>query len=147
MLSRSSIRAVPRALPKQKSSVVAVMPRGGMATATTPGLQYEVSDSAGVKVANRETGAPTGTLALVAKAGSRYQPFPGFADALEQFAFQVGFFYSRRGGVQRKTKLTKIVYVETISFADYSRGGIAGRCFLLDAVSGECRPAHQVPLQ
>lgn len=94
MLSRSSIRAAPRAL--QKQSVVAV-PRG-MATATTPGLQYEVSDSAGVKVANRETGGPTGTLALVAKAGSRYQPFPGFADALEQFAFQVGFDIGEEDG-------------------------------------------------
>ena len=61
-----------------------------MASATTPGLQYEVSDSAGVKVANREIEGPTGTLALVAKAGSRYQPFPGFSEPLAQFAFQVG---------------------------------------------------------
>jgi ubiquinol-cytochrome c reductase core subunit 2 len=62
-----------------------------MASAATPGLQYDVSESAGVKVANREVAGPTGTLALVAKAGSRYQPFPGFSDALELFAFKVGF--------------------------------------------------------
>lgn len=43
-----------------------------------------------MKVANREVAGPTGTLALVAKAGSRYQPFPGFSDALEFFAFKVG---------------------------------------------------------
>lgn len=137
MLSRLSIRAAaPRTLLKQKSGVVAAVPRSGMATATTPGLQYEVSDSAGVKVANRETGGPTGTLALVAKAGSRYQPFPGFADALEQFAFQVGLFLvewikrvKKNGGLIERT-----VYVETVSFADYSGGGIAGRCLLLDAV-------------
>lgn len=95
MLSRSNIsRNAPRALQKQCCS--APVGRRGMASATTPGLQYEVSDSAGVKIANRETGGPTSTLALVAKAGSRYQPFPGFSDALEQFAFQVG--YTRSNG-------------------------------------------------
>ncbi|KAL2863474.1 ubiquinol--cytochrome-c reductase subunit 2 [Aspergillus lucknowensis] len=62
--------------------------RRGMASATTAGLQYDVSESAGVKIANREPAGATGTLALVAKAGSRYEPFPGFSDALEFFAFQ-----------------------------------------------------------
>ncbi|KAL4915588.1 Metalloenzyme, LuxS/M16 peptidase-like protein [Aspergillus aurantiobrunneus] len=82
MLSRSAIsRNAPRALQSAAS-------RRGMASAATPGLQYDVSESAGVKVANREPSGATGTLALVAKAGSRYQPFPGFSDALEFFAFQ-----------------------------------------------------------
>jgi hypothetical protein len=66
-----------------------------MASAANPSFQYDVTEAAGVKVANREVAGPTGTLALVAKAGSRYQPFPGFADALEKFAFKV-----RRGGYQ-----------------------------------------------
>ena len=61
-----------------------------MASAANPTFQYDVSDAAGVKVANREVNGATGTLALVAKAGSRYQPFPGFSDALEKFAFKVG---------------------------------------------------------
>jgi len=60
-----------------------------MASAANPTFQYDVSEAAGVKVANREVGGATGTLALVAKAGSRYQPFPGFSDALEKFAFKV----------------------------------------------------------
>jgi hypothetical protein len=60
-----------------------------MASAANPSFQYDVTEAAGVKVANREVSGPTGTLALVAKAGSRYQPFPGFADALEKFAFKV----------------------------------------------------------
>ncbi|PKY03961.1 putative ubiquinol-cytochrome C reductase complex core protein 2 [Aspergillus campestris IBT 28561] len=85
MLSRSTIsRNAPRALQKQCSAVNG----RGMASAATPGLQYDVSESAGVKFANREIAGPTGTLALVAKAGPRYQPFPGFSDALEQFAFK-----------------------------------------------------------
>jgi ubiquinol-cytochrome c reductase core subunit 2 len=31
----------------------------------------------------------TTTLAVVAKAGTRYQPYPGFADAIEKFGFKV----------------------------------------------------------
>lgn len=86
MLSRSTIsRNAPRALQKQCSAVNG----RGMASAAASGLQYDVSESAGVKIANREIAGPTGTLALVAKAGPRYQPFPGFSDALEQFAFKV----------------------------------------------------------
>ncbi|KAL4788429.1 Metalloenzyme, LuxS/M16 peptidase-like protein [Aspergillus varians] len=82
MLSRSAIsRNAPRALQSAAS-------RQGMASAATAGLQYDVSESSGVKVANREPAGVTGTLALVAKAGSRYQPFPGLSDALELFAFQ-----------------------------------------------------------
>ncbi|KAL4894627.1 Metalloenzyme, LuxS/M16 peptidase-like protein [Aspergillus ambiguus] len=84
MLSRSSFaRNAPRALQKQ-CSVTGASGRRGMASAT----QFDVSESSGVKVANRETAGPTGTLALVAKAGSRYQPFPGFAEALDEFAFK-----------------------------------------------------------
>jgi ubiquinol-cytochrome c reductase core subunit 2 len=59
-----------------------------MASAANPTFQYDVTEASGVKVANREVEGPTGTLALVAKAGSRYQPFPGFSDALEKFAFK-----------------------------------------------------------
>lgn len=81
MLSRSTLsRNAPRALQ--------VTSRRGMASASNPGLQYEVSDAAGVKIANREVAGPTSTLALVSKAGSRYQPFPGFSEALDRFAFQ-----------------------------------------------------------
>ena len=88
MLSRSSLsRNAPRALSAG---------RRAMASAANPSFQYDVTEAAGVKVANREVAGPTGTLALVAKAGSRYQPFPGFADALEKFAFKV------RHGITRK---------------------------------------------
>ncbi|KAE8145725.1 Metalloenzyme, LuxS/M16 peptidase-like protein [Aspergillus avenaceus] len=88
MLSRSTFsRNAPRALQKQ-CSASAINSRRGMASAAAPGLQYDVTEAAGVKLANREVAGPTSTLALVAKAGPRYQPFPGFSDALEQFAFK-----------------------------------------------------------
>ncbi|KAF3028773.1 ubiquinol-cytochrome c reductase core subunit 1 [Penicillium rubens] len=80
MLSRSSLsRNAPRAFAAGRRS---------MASAASPAFQYDVSEASGVKVANREVEGPTGTLALVAKAGSRYQPFPGFSDALDRFAFK-----------------------------------------------------------
>ncbi|KAJ9193960.1 hypothetical protein DTO166G4_5892 [Paecilomyces variotii] len=85
MLSRSALgRNAPRALRKQ----CAANTRRGLATPSTPNFSYDVSETAGVKLANREVGGATTTLALVAKAGSRYQPFPGFSTALEQFAFK-----------------------------------------------------------
>lgn len=84
MLSRSVFgRTAPRALRTNG--------RRCFASAAGPSVHYETSEAAGVKVANREVAAPTATLSLVAKAGPRYEPFPGFADGLEQFAFKVGF--------------------------------------------------------
>ena len=87
MLSRSNFtKNAPRALQLQKQC--SVVGRRSMASATS-GFQFNASETAGVKLANREVGGPTGSLALVAKAGARYQPLPGFSDALEQFAFKV----------------------------------------------------------
>ncbi|KAJ5576289.1 Peptidase M16 core [Penicillium sp. DV-2018c] len=84
MLSRSSLsRNAPRAF--------SAAGRRSMASAANPAFQYDVTEASGVKVANRQVDGPTGTLALVAKAGSRYQPFPGFSDALERFAFKSTF--------------------------------------------------------
>ncbi|BDD59167.1 ubiquinol-cytochrome c reductase core subunit 1 [Monascus purpureus] len=81
MLSRSTFgRNAPRALQTVAS-------RRAMASAAS-GFQYDISESAGVKVANRQGAGPTSTLAVVAKAGTRFQPLPGFSDALAQFAFK-----------------------------------------------------------
>ncbi|KAL1958357.1 hypothetical protein VTO42DRAFT_4674 [Malbranchea cinnamomea] len=60
--------------------------RRGMATAK--GFEYEASEAAGVKLATRDIPGPTTTLSVIAKAGSRYQPLPGFSDALAKFAFK-----------------------------------------------------------
>jgi ubiquinol-cytochrome c reductase core subunit 2 len=89
MLSRSAFgRTAPRAL-RTQCCAASASGRRGLASAATPNLQFETSEAVGIKIANREVGAPTTTLALVAKAGTRYQPFPGFSEALQQFAFKV----------------------------------------------------------
>lgn len=120
MLSRASLsRNAPRALAAS---------RRAMASAANPTFQYDVSEAAGVKVANREVEGPTGTLALVAKAGSRYQPFPGFSDALEKFAFKVGL---RSHPLTICFRLFGLIssladHTQAFSIADYSRGRAPG---------------------
>jgi hypothetical protein len=43
----------------------------------------------GIKVASRDVSGPTTKLAVIAKAGTRYQSLPGLTEGLEQFAFKV----------------------------------------------------------
>lgn len=61
----------------------------GLAAAASGTFSYETSEAAGVKVGSRNIPGPTAYLALVAKAGTRYQPLPGLTEALEQYAFKV----------------------------------------------------------
>ncbi|KAK5635272.1 hypothetical protein RRF57_010984 [Xylaria bambusicola] len=49
---------------------------------------YETSNVAGIKVAARDSRGPTTKLAIVAKAGTRYEPAPGLTVGLEEFAFK-----------------------------------------------------------
>ncbi|PGH18844.1 hypothetical protein AJ79_00257 [Helicocarpus griseus UAMH5409] len=87
MLSRSALgRNAPRCLRKQ--CLAQPSSRRGMAAAAPKGFEYESGEATGVKFANRDVAGPTTTLSLVAKAGSRYQPFPGYSDLLEKFAFK-----------------------------------------------------------
>ena len=44
-----------------------------------------------MKFASRDLPGPTTHIAVVAKAGTRYQPLPGFSEALEKFSFKVCF--------------------------------------------------------
>lgn len=60
-----------------------------LASAASGSFSYETSDVAGVKVASRDLPGPTSHLAVVAKAGTRYQPLPGFSEGLEKFSFKV----------------------------------------------------------
>ncbi|KAM5444705.1 ubiquinol-cytochrome c reductase core subunit 1 [Microsporum ferrugineum] len=59
--------------------------------ASHAGLEFEASEAAGVKIASREVSGPTTTLTVVAKAGSRHEPLPGYSEVLEKFAFKSTF--------------------------------------------------------
>ncbi|CUS11307.1 unnamed protein product [Tuber aestivum] len=100
MLARS---ALPRG-PFQLLVRAAPPSRCGLATATVSNpFHYTVGESAGIKVASRDDGGPTTTLAVVARGGSRYETAPGLAHGLERFAFK----NSRRSALrlQRETEL------------------------------------------
>ena len=63
-------------------------------------------ESAGLRVAAIDHGQPTSSVTFVVKAGSRYEPKPGVANFLKNFAFKVcllrssmllaGLIFSRR---------------------------------------------------
>ena len=60
-----------------------------LSSASSGSFTYQTGEATGVKFATRDLTGPTTTLAVVAKAGTRYQALPGFADGLENFAFKV----------------------------------------------------------
>lgn len=66
-----------------------------LATAASGSFSYETGDAGGVKFASRDLPGPTTHLAVVAKAGTRYQPLPGFSEGLEKFSFKVYFSLHR----------------------------------------------------
>jgi len=63
----------------------------GFAQAVSPHASYEPTSVAGIKVASRDDNGPTTRLAVVVKAGTRYEPLPGLTVGLEEFAFKAGY--------------------------------------------------------
>lgn len=87
MLSRTTAcRGAQRAARQQ-----AVRPaqRRGLAAPASGSFQYTQGEAKGVKYASRDFAGPTTTLALVSKAGTRFQPLPGLTEGLANFAFRV----------------------------------------------------------
>ncbi|EPY51603.1 ubiquinol-cytochrome-c reductase complex core protein Qcr2 [Schizosaccharomyces cryophilus OY26] len=52
------------------------------------GVSYSPQKLQGISFAGRETASPTGSLSVVIRAGSRFQPDAGVAHLLEKFAFK-----------------------------------------------------------
>ena len=80
----------------------------GLAAAASGSFTYETGEAAGVRFASRDLPGPTTHLAVVAKAGTRYQPAPGFTDGLENFAFKVRC-KEALGGAEGDLDDTKVV--------------------------------------
>jgi ubiquinol-cytochrome c reductase core subunit 2 len=90
MISRSAlIRGSRLALHRQGNARFALR-RGFAAAASSSPASYEPTDIAGIKVAAKDSPGPTTKLAVVAKAGTRYQSSPGLTVGLEEFAFKAG---------------------------------------------------------
>lgn len=87
MFSRSTAcRGAQRAARQQSLRQVQ---RRGLAAPASGSFQYQSGEAKGVKYASRDFAGPTTTVALVAKAGTRYQPLPGLTEGLSNFAFRV----------------------------------------------------------
>ncbi|KAI9836204.1 MAG: hypothetical protein M1819_001541 [Sarea resinae] len=87
MLSRSALRRSAQ-LAIRRQSLATPASRRGLAAPASGSFQYETGDAAGIKTASRDLTGPTTTLAVVAKAGTRYEPLPGLVNGLENFAFK-----------------------------------------------------------
>ncbi|KAF2268900.1 LuxS/MPP-like metallohydrolase [Lojkania enalia] len=86
MFSRStSCRAAQRAIRQQAARPAQ---RRGLAAPASGSFQYQSGEAKGVKFACRDFAGPTTTLALVSKAGTRYQPLPGLTEGLQNYAFR-----------------------------------------------------------
>lgn len=85
MLSRSAFRRqaqrAARSLPTQ--------PARGLAAPASGSFAYETGTANGVKLASRDMAGPTTKLAIVSRAGTRYEPLPGLTLGLQSFAFKV----------------------------------------------------------
>lgn len=57
--------------------------------AASGSFQYQTADSNGIKIASRDIAGPVSTVALVSRAGTRYETWPGLAEALDRYAFRV----------------------------------------------------------
>ncbi|EPE03746.1 cytochrome b-c1 complex subunit 2 [Ophiostoma piceae UAMH 11346] len=85
MISRTAVsRASQLALRRQSCAQAQVR---GYAAAASSGT-FETFDVAGVSVVAKDGQGPSTKLAVVAKAGTRYQPAPGLTAGLEAFAFK-----------------------------------------------------------
>ena len=89
MFSRSAGRSGQLVLRRQCCSQPSN--RRGLAASVSgsTSFSYNTADVNGIKVAARDVAGPTTKLAVVAKAGTRYQSLPGLTTGLEQFAFKV----------------------------------------------------------
>lgn len=90
MIARSALGRNAQLALRRQSCAQPAGRRGFAAAASgSTSFSYDAAEVEGVKVASRDIAGPTTRLAVVAKAGSRYQPAPGLSTGLEQFAFKV----------------------------------------------------------
>ncbi|KAK8107619.1 ubiquinol-cytochrome-c reductase complex core protein 2 [Apiospora kogelbergensis] len=89
MISRAALsRGAQLAARRQASTKLGQRGYAAAASSAPSAFTYETTDVAGVKTATRDSHGPTTKLAVVAKAGTRYQPAPGLTVGLEEFAFK-----------------------------------------------------------
>ncbi|EFX05369.1 ubiquinol-cytochrome c reductase complex core protein [Grosmannia clavigera kw1407] len=87
MISRSAVSRAGQLALRRQQACVRTQTRAFAAAASGPSA-FEPTDIAGVKVLSKDGQGPSTKLAVVAKAGTRYQSAPGLTAGLEGFAFK-----------------------------------------------------------
>lgn len=100
MLSRTALRSTQRAAARSWQQQ-----NRGLAAPASGSFTYQSGDAQGIKFASRDIPGPVASLAIVAKAGTRYQGLPGLTEALEQFAFKVGTYSGEDGRAETDSGL------------------------------------------
>ncbi|KFY04652.1 hypothetical protein V491_09284, partial [Pseudogymnoascus sp. VKM F-3775] len=88
MISRSAIGQTAQRVVRRQCCAQPANRRGFAAATGSTSFSYESADVNGIKVASRDVAGHTTKLAVVAKAGTRYELLPGLTAGLEQFAFK-----------------------------------------------------------
>lgn len=125
MISRSALgRNAQLALRRQCCAQPASRRGFAAAASGSTSFSYETAEVDSVKVASRDVAGLTTRLALVAKAGTRYQPAPGLTTGLEQFAFKVHLILVELNSYLEQCGL--IIHIlehrETLWPSNYKRG-------------------------
>ncbi|KAI3401172.1 hypothetical protein diail_318 [Diaporthe ilicicola] len=90
MIGRSALtRGARLALRRQDCASLAQRRGYAAAAASTETASYESADINGIKVASRDPRGPTARIAVVAKAGTRYQPLPGLSNTDRRSALRI----------------------------------------------------------
>jgi ubiquinol-cytochrome c reductase core subunit 2 len=105
MLSRTALRTTQRA-----ASRFWQQQNRGLAAPASGSFTYQSGDAQGIKFASRDIPGPVASVAIVAKAGTRYQTYPGLTEALEHYAFKVGTIRNEMERRKRDSGLMAMIY-------------------------------------
>lgn len=88
MISRSAVSRAGQLALRRQQACARTQTRAFAAAASGPST-FESAQVSGLTVLAKDVQGPSTKLAVVAKAGTRYQPAPGLTAGLEAFAFKV----------------------------------------------------------
>lgn len=138
MISRSAIAIHFRPC-LQRQCQGKLLGRRGLAAPASGSFTYEVDTNNGIKFASRDLPGPTTTVAVVARAGTRYQALPGFADGLENFAFKVSSDLDMRTFLTLRSGNAKTIFI-----TNHTRSRATRWSAQRVSLEGELGPSSQV---
>ncbi|KUI58010.1 Cytochrome b-c1 complex subunit 2, mitochondrial [Cytospora mali] len=118
MIGRSALTRGARLALRRQDCAKLAQRRGYAAAASTESASYESTDINGIKVASRDPRSPTARLAIVAKAGTRYQPLPGLSNTDKRSALRITREAELLGGQLKAYHTREALVVEAAFLRD-----------------------------